>query len=280
MSKKLIYLIGGALTAAAIFIGGYYLGGYFKECPVNNCTEETEKKDDKTKSTSSYTYVQVDLNKLKVAKDSSDTNATTDKIEIVKVLQGAEQTVYEDYSDPSSAKKIYSGLVVVGKNNNDVTVDITFIFDFLDNNNRVIDYVYGNADSVKPGETFIVNISTMTKSDFSGYRLSYKTSHNKTYHTEANVSIDDFEVYEVDESFSKSIKTKFTNSSDKDVHISFGIIYYKNGEIIFADTSEFYDAKPDSIKEHSFSSYRLGSRTYDRYKLVVFGAYVYETEWK
>ena len=266
MKKKIIYIIILIVVAIVLFLGGLFIGLHMDN---NDCEVETT--NDNNESSSEYTtlkYATIDIKNTAIGKDN---NEETEKIEIVKVLNGNKGYL--------SGK--YEYLYIIAKNNNDKDVDVTADLNFIDKDGYIVDYNTKNAYSVRPGKIFVMKIPTNYESEYKTTNIAIKTSHTRTYYINADdVTDDSFKIYKEDAINGTDITVNFTNNTEKNVTVGGSLLFYKDNEIVFANELSFYDVKPGASSSITTYSTQIGDINYDRYELVIYSSYIYETTWK
>ena len=164
-----------------------------------------------------------------------------------------------------------------GKNNNSVPVHISITITYYDNKGYQLDKKTSNTYVAANSEIVLNNMYAIKDdSSYDTVKITYKASNLKSYETNIELSKFKLEQLEVNGDITVSV----TNNSDKKVYARVACIYYKNGEVVFADenlVSIDSDAK-EGTKFHSIilrlgSNYNDKTIEYDDTKVFLQGAY-------
>ncbi len=258
-----------------VFLGagigiGLLLGKNRNKCLAPERFSETKKDDEETKE----------------EKDKKDNNTGSgdkkhEKLDVTKIKTSGE----DEYGKNIEILKFYypedgTDLYVLAKNNNKIAIDYTFYLNYLDEKGTRVDRGL-SMGYVEAGKTFVVKIYNSTSDDFKSVSVSTSARAYKSYYH----SVDVEKKVETKES-SKGIDVSYKNDTDKDVSIYLSIIYYKNNEIFFFDTTTLI-VKPGLTENTSFYSYALPgysygvtpSSLYDKYEVLVDAGFSYDTDY-
>lgn len=262
-----------ALALIGVIVGSKYSSTLKSDKKVdnNNNVKENNVKDDKDKDVEKkldddddeIKQIELDTSKLKFV----PLDEKGEKIELV-----------DSYYDSSM-----NHLVLLMKSNNNEPVQLSTALNYLDETDTKIDK---NIDTtyVDPGKYVIVDLYNSTRENFSDYSVSVSASSYKSYFQSYDITPDKIKTFES----SDSITFSYTNEFDKEIHIHYAMLFYKNDELVFyrwfymgsikpglSESSKFYLT---SFPDYTYQNPDM-SNYFDRYEIVVSAAYSYDTDY-
>ncbi len=255
-NKNVIKIIIICFTIIIVLILGFLIGNLF----INKVSGTKTKKivdNNSDDINTSYIKNDIDVSKLNIkAGDEISKN-----IEVVKMIYDKEEFNHRLY--------------ILLKNNNNIPVSFDCFLNYYDKNkkrvDRTIEYGY-----VNPGKYYVAVLNNMTKEKYSSTGIEISAKKVKSY----------MHIFDIDSSSlnpiieDDSIKVSYQNNYDNDISIYYGILYYKNNELVFFDHSFATGIKKGDYGNGSFSIYRIpgysynkkASDYYDKYEVIVSGA--------
>lgn len=229
---------------------------FFK--PKTAKTENNKKIVDNTTTKSDYIVKPINVKKLKVVKSSDESN----NVEVVKMLH-----TKDEYS---------SKLFVLLKNNNSFPIYINCFFNYLDSDGMRVDRKI-NSGYILPSTNYVAVFENMTKEEYKSTNIEIKAEKVKSYLHVVDIDKNNLEVFKTDMS---DIVARYNSTSDTELDLYYGIIYYKDDKIAFFDFSFASDVSKENKKDANFYISRFPnydynkdvSEYYDKYEVFVSGA--------
>ena len=170
-----------------------------------------------------------------------------------------------------------ASLQVHAKNNNSISASIYFMLVFYDSNGKEVCTTYGNPGVFTFSNTeFAVELSLKSTKHYSSYEVIYYAREVDPKH-QSFEEVKDVKYYIIQEG-DGNINILFKNQTDHDISgVAFSTFLYKNGELVWANSSLLSFASEDIIpgtggvaKVHAGL---YNGIEYDDVKIVLTGAY-------
>ncbi|MBO6195272.1 MAG: zinc ribbon domain-containing protein [Bacilli bacterium] len=225
---------------------------------MNHDDKQLEKQTKEVKRTSEYIKKKIDVSKIKVKND----NEISEKMEIVKMI----------YNESEFSSSIF----ILLKNNNDIPVQLNVFLNYLDKNNMRVDRTSNNG-YVNPGKYIVLELNNMTKEEYSKTNIEIDAMKVRSYMHVLDISNDSIKS---SVNSTNDIISTYTNTNENTLNIFYGIIYYKNNEIVFFDSSYSSDVKYNALGTANFYISKFPNydykkdinNYYDRYEVFISGA--------
>ena len=254
LSKTTIYRISVIICLLMVIFALVFI--LFKDNSKNNDIKKGSVTTESTTTSSTTqtpgTAVMIDVDK--VGYKVEDDTERTSKVEVLNKF----------YYHRDNSK--YSSFKVVGKNNNDHYINVTFYLNFYKNGQRVNSEL-GSAVNVKANKKFVVDISVDYADEYDSVDISCTTQKGKSVYTDLDISKDLFVFEEKSLYSSKNIYYNY-DVEDKDNKVLYAyLIYRKDGKEVFAENAIYMNGGFKFFP----SSYNVD---YDDLEFDVYSAYL------
>ena len=168
------------------------------------------------------------------------------------------------------------------KNTSDKDLDYTIYLNYYDESGQRVDRAL-DLGYVEAGKVVAVEISNRTAAKYKTYDVSVSAKEYKSYFHKIDVSVDDFDVNEID----GNLSIVYKNASDHDFYANLTVLFYKNDKVVFIDAPYLSCKSGETCKDNAYLSFYSEydytkphiSDYFDKYEVVVSSAYYWDSDY-
>lgn len=272
-SNNIITIIICIVCLLIGFGGGYLLGTKLSEKKVPSNIEELNNKEDNQNQDEDKDNTSID------GKVAVDLDIETIGFEYESgSLQNID--VISRYKKPSYEKNRYTYMFLC-KNNNDVALELTAYFNFMNESGQRIDRTIDTI-RVNKGQYFVLEFNNKAKESYSNAKVSIKANKVKSYDHIVELTEKDYKVDLV----GNEIRVDYKNNTKNDLSIMALVIFYKDNKIIYFNDA-FINSKVGTTESGKVYLSQLPGYDYntpvnslfDKYEVSISSSYYYDKEY-